>query len=66
MPWVRFYEDFNYRKPSFTIAYKAGMTLNVKKDCADEAIVKKRARLIKTPRKDEKTENGIQSEDARA
>lgn len=53
MAWVHFVKDFNYMKPSFTIAYKAGMTLNVKKDCADEAISKGRAKAVKVPRKGE-------------
>jgi len=65
MTWVHFDEDFNFRRPSFTIAYKKGMTLNVKKDCADEAIAKKRARLIKTPHKGETPNNGDQGENTR-
>lgn len=66
MSWVHFDEDFNFRRPSFTIAYKKGMTLNVKKDCADEAIAKKRAHLIKTPRKGEASDHGNKSQDAGA
>lgn len=38
MPWVRFTEDHNWVQPGFTIAYKAGMHLNVTRTCADEAI----------------------------
>ncbi len=58
MPWVNFVRDFNYKKPSFTIAYKAGMTINVKKDCADEAIAQGRAKAMKTPRKGEAVSYG--------
>lgn len=66
MPWVHFVCDFNYKRPSFTIAYKRGMTLIVKKDCADEAIAKKRARLIRTPRKGEPPEHGDQGKNTGA
>lgn len=37
MPWVRFVEDFNWRQPGFTVAYKAGMVLNVTRACAAAA-----------------------------
>ncbi|WP_139975839.1 hypothetical protein [Ochrobactrum sp. CGA5] len=63
MAWVHFVKDFNYMKPSFTIAYKAGMTLNVKKDCADEAIAKGCAEAVKAPRKGEEPTHGDEGED---
>lgn len=66
MPWVEFTKDFNYNRPSFMLAYKAGMKKNVKQDCADEAIAKKRAHLIKTPRKGEAPAHGDKSEDTGA
>lgn len=50
-------------KPSFTIAYKAGMTQNVRQDCAVEAVAKGRARFVKTPRKGEALSDGTQNED---
>jgi hypothetical protein len=37
---VRFTADFPWRQPGFTIDYKAGMTLNVKRACGEEAIEK--------------------------
>lgn len=63
MAWVHFIEDFNYMKPSFTIAYKAGMTLNVKKDCAEEAIAKGCAKAVKAPRNGEEPTHGNEGED---
>jgi len=36
--WVRFTKDHNWVQPGFTIAYKAGMHLNVTRACADEAV----------------------------
>ncbi|CAN7430967.1 hypothetical protein LJR251_002747 [Rhizobium rhizogenes] len=39
MARVRFTADFDYKPtPGITIAYKAGMQLLVKRDCADQAI----------------------------
>ncbi len=38
MPWLRFTDKFNWVQPGFTIAYKAGMHLNVTRACADEAV----------------------------
>lgn len=38
MPWIRFTKDHNWVQPGFTIAYKAGMHLNVTRACADEAV----------------------------
>ena len=41
MPWVDFSRDFDWRVPGAksktTIAYKAGMKVLVKQQCADEA-----------------------------
>lgn len=36
--WVRFKADYNWRQPGFTIAYKAGMTRNVTRSCAEAAM----------------------------
>ena len=42
--WVRFVEDFDYKpRPSVTIGYRAGMHLNVKRECALQAISKNKA-----------------------
>lgn len=52
MAWVRFSANFNWVQPGFTIAYKAGMALNVTRACADEAINKGVAVKIAAPRKE--------------
>lgn len=52
MAWVRFSANFNWVQPGFTIAYKAGMALNVTRACADEAIRKGVAVKVATPRKE--------------
>ncbi len=51
MAHVRFTDDFNYRPPVFgvTIAYKAGWSGSVKKECADQAVAQKKAVRIKPP-----------------
>lgn len=42
--WVRFVEDFDYKPcPPVTIGYRAGMHINVKRDCALQAISKNKA-----------------------
>ena len=51
--WVRFLENYNYRKPAFTIAYKAGMVLNVPSEAATLAIAAGRAVRMRKARKDE-------------
>lgn len=53
MSWVRFTADYNYRKPAFTIAYKAGMTQNVTAECATLAIAKGKAIRLRKTHKDE-------------
>lgn len=50
MPWVRFSDDFYWIQPGFTIAYKAGMHLNVTRACAAEAIDKGKAVAAKRKR----------------
>lgn len=50
--WVRFTDNFNWVQPGFTIAYKAGMTLNVTRACADEVISKGAAVKVAAPRKE--------------
>lgn len=49
MPWVRFTKDHNWVQPGFTIAYKAGMHLNVTRSCADEAVTAGKAVRAKRP-----------------
>jgi hypothetical protein len=41
---VLFTADFDYKPtPSVTIAYKAGMEMTVKRECADRAVAAKKA-----------------------
>lgn len=47
MVWVAFKEDFSWRQPAFTIDYKAGMTLNVTRDCAGAATAAGKAERVK-------------------
>lgn len=43
MAWIRFIADMDFKpRPSVTIAYKAGMVVNVTSACAAEAVRKKR------------------------
>ncbi len=49
MVWVKFTQDFSYRQPSFTIAYKEGMVKNVVRDCADKAVAQGRAEKLPSP-----------------
>lgn len=51
--WVRFTADWSYRKPAFTIAYKAGMAQNVTRECATLAIAAGKAVRLNKTRKDE-------------
>lgn len=53
MAWVRFTSDYNYRKPSFTVAYRAGMTQNVTAECATLAIAAGKATRLRKTHKDE-------------
>lgn len=50
MAWVRFTADHNWVQPGFTIAYKAGMHLNVTRVCADEAVEKSKAVRTAAPK----------------
>jgi len=52
MAWVEFKRDFYWVQPGFTIAYKAGMTLNVTRSCADEVISNGAAVKVAAPRKE--------------
>lgn len=52
MAWVEFKRDFYWVQSGFTIAYKAGMTLNVTRSCADEVISKGAAVKVAAPRKE--------------
>ncbi len=62
MARVRFLDDFDYKPtPMSTIAYKAGMEMTVKRECADEAIANGKAVEIDPPRKAEKST--IETED---
>lgn len=50
MAWVRFTANFDYHpRPRVTIAYKTGMALRVKRDCANQAIALGRAEEVPTP-----------------
>ena len=43
MAHVRFTADYDYRpsdRPRVVVAYKAGMSVTVKRECADDAIAK--------------------------
>lgn len=52
MARVRFIHDFDYRPtPLSTIAYKAGMELTVRRECADQAIAARKAEYLDAPRK---------------
>ena len=52
MARVKFTEDFDY-KPTrqSTVAYKAGMELTVKQECADLAVAAGKAQLLDKPKK---------------
>lgn len=52
MAWIRFTDNYNYRKPAFTIAYKTGMTQNVTSECATLAIAAGKAVRLRKPNKD--------------
>lgn len=60
MPWVRFTADHDWKpRPAVTIAYKAGMTLNVPGAAADEAVARGRAvRMRKASRDSEPVDEG--------
>ena len=50
MAHVRFIADFDYRPTkTVVVAYKAGMELTVKRDCARQAIAAGKAIGLKTP-----------------
>lgn len=52
MARVRFTHDFDYRPtPLSTIAYKAGMELTVRRECADQAVAAGKAESLDAPRK---------------
>ena len=61
MPHIRFLKDFDWSPPAMngrvTIAYRAGMTENVTRDCADLAMSTGHA-VAKTP--DESADVGKQ------
>lgn len=51
MARVRFTDDFDYRAtPLTTIAYKAGMELTVRRECADQAVAAGKAKSLDAPR----------------
>lgn len=53
MPRVKFIKDFDYKPlPQVTIAYKAGMELTVKRECADRAIALGKAKPVSGPKKE--------------
>lgn len=48
MPWIEFTEDFDWKpKPQVTIAYRAGMALNVTTACANDAVRKGKGKRLK-------------------
>lgn len=53
MVWVKFTLDFDFspaaRKGLVTIAYKAGVTENVTRECADKAVAAGRAKRTTKP-----------------
>ncbi|MBL0934837.1 MAG: hypothetical protein IBJ07_08810 [Rhizobiaceae bacterium] len=51
--WIRFTDDYNWRQPGFTIAYKAGMTANVTRACAEAAMKAGKAEPLQTQTKKE-------------
>lgn len=54
MAWLRFTADMDWKPTAgTTIAYKAGMVLNVTRDCADKAIAAGKGVRLKAPRKGE-------------
>lgn len=54
MARVRFLADFDYRpRAGVTIAYKKGMELTVRRECAEQAIALKKAKELRPPRKDQ-------------
>ncbi|WP_309086461.1 hypothetical protein [Chelativorans sp.] len=55
MARVRFKEDFDYRPNRLTtVAYKAGMELTVRRECADAAVAAGKAIELPPQRKGEK------------
>lgn len=53
MAWVRFTADFDFKAtPQSTIAYKAGMKLNVPQRCASIAVLARKAARLKKTSKD--------------
>jgi len=57
MPWVRFIADFDFspaaRRGWVTVAYKAGMTKNVTRECAEKAVAAGRAATMSRARKED-------------
>ena len=52
MARVRFTDNFDYRPTRVsTIAYKKGMELTVRRECADEAVAKGKAVEVDPPRR---------------
>jgi hypothetical protein len=52
MPWVQFSSDYDHTPvamPNVTVAYLAGMTRNVTRECAARAVLKGAAQLTKNP-----------------
>lgn len=64
--WIRFLDDFDYRGAGFTIAYKAGMTMNVTTAAADAAVAKGKAvRMSKVGRDAEPTHVHVDTKESR-
>lgn len=57
MPWVRFAADFDFspaaRGGRVTVAYRAGMTKSVTRECAEKAVAAGRAVKVSRERKED-------------
>lgn len=51
MAWVRFTKDYEYKLSTSTTDYKAGMVMNVTRDCAGKAVKMGCAVHVKAPAK---------------
>lgn len=63
MAWVRFTKDYEYRLSTSSTDYKAGMVMNVTRDCAEKAVKLGCAIHVKAPAKNLKgtIANGAES-----
>lgn len=53
MPWLRFTSDFDWSpRYGVTIAYLAGMEMNVTTPCAEAALAAKKAEKLPAPKRE--------------